>query len=1116
MKLSIILMVVFTLNLSATGFGQFSFVSEGKNVREVMDIIEKESNYRFFYNDEFESVDKVIDLEFKNKNINQILNKLLASTDYTYKIFENNLIVLSLKDGISEQPGFQQNIVKGTVTDELGNALPGVTIIVKGTTRGTTTDINGNYAIEVESPQSVLACSFVGYVTQEITVGNRTQINISLAESVVGLDEVVVVGYGTQKKASITGAISSMASEKVAVIPIPNLSNGLSGRISGVYVNQGSGIPGYAADIRVRSVNTWKSTGTSPLYVIDGVILDKTSFDALDYSEVESITVLKDAASGAIYGARAANGVILVTTKTGQTGKFKLEYNFSYSMDEPSKFPEYMNMADAVKYQNLSRAASGGQPFADEQEVAYYQNNDPAKDYFDKAYRPALLQKHSLSGSGGTDKVKYFVSASYFDQTGFIETTGFEKFNIRTNLDLNFTENLSGTFKFSYNEGTTSRFSYQEDMASTFDPSSTGGFLIGRLLYYLAFTRPMTSDGKYINPGWIGNPLAFVEGGGSNINRDNNTDFLIGLNYKIPFIKGLSVASRFSRNQTMENIKHYEIKPTVYDVVRQGTHGLIYTDEIIGSRKTSYPSKEKLGQRQISNRSYQLNFEANYQRTFGLHNVNALFVYEQSEGFDNIFYGVRENFPLLQRDQLWATGSSRNDSYIDGSEYETGRASFIGRVGYEYADKYFLNATLRRDGSMLFAPDYRWGNFPSVSAGWVISQESFWSVSFVNFLKLRASWGLSGNDAVGGWKWAESFSTAGSFMIGSAMQPRVAYNGIVNEELTWEKTREFNIGIDSRILEGVIFNLEYYFRHNFDILDSRIVSLPASFGGTMPPVNYGIVNAKGVEFEAGYSGRFGKLNYDVRGNFTYATNKVKEKDIPQNVRDVNNPINRSTDYVACLVSTGIIRTQAQLDALPTGYTIYGKIPALGALNFEDVSGLEPGKPDGKIDDYDRQVLKGKHYLPPYTYGLNLAGDWKGIGADIFFQGVVGVAKMYNDGYGRRFHGGVRPPSFWLDSWTPDNTDAAYPQAVEWDYTYDHLESTFWLKKGNYLRLQHLNLFYSLPSNITNKIGMSEARIMLTGANLFTLTPFEYYDPTVTEIRGYPTMRTYSVGVKVTF
>ena len=1009
----------------------------------------------------------------------------------------------------------QTDEVSGTVSDEDGNPLPGVTILVKGTTTGFITDANGKFTVQVD-PNGTLIFSFIGYRTQEIEVGSQTNINLTMEIDVLGLDEVVVVGYGTQKKSSVTGAIATLDAAEVEHIPVPYLSNALAGRISGVFVDQKSGVPGYAAEIRVRSVNTWKTTGNEPLYVIDGVITNKSSFDALDYSEVEKITVLKDAASGAVYGARGANGVILVTTKTGKSGKFRLDYNYSYSFDKPSKLTDYMGTADAVVWNNYANAVAGAAPFADAAEVAYYTANDPALGYYDMAYNDPVLQKHSLTGSGGTENVRYFVGASYFDQTGFIETTGFNKFNMRSNLDIDFTDELSGIFKFAYNEGVTSRFSFQEDMSSTFEPNETGGNLMGRLQYYMAFTRPTLTDGRYIDPGWIGNPLAFVEAGGTNEATNQNTDFLIGLNYKVPFAPGLSISTKFSRNYSLESIKHYEVKPTVYQVVREGTNGRIYTDEVVSSRKTSYPSKEELGQRQITNRSYQFNASANYVKTIGDHNVDALFVYERSEGFDNFFYGVREHFPLFQKDQFWASGASRDDSYVNGGDYEYGRASYIGRLSYQYGNKYFLNATIRRDGSMLFAPDYRWGNFPSVSLGWVLTNEDFMAQDIFNFLKLRATWGLAGNDAVGGWEWSESYSTNGSVMIGTTSQPRVQYNGIVNAELTWEKTSEYNIGFDSRLFDGIIFNLEYFRRHNYDILDSRIVSLPASFGGSMPPVNYGVVDGQGLEFEVGYTGRTGEFKYKATGNLTYSTNEIIEKDVPENVRDVDDPIGRSTDYVSALVSTGIIRNQADLEAIPDGWTIYGKAPALGAINFEDVSGLEPGVPDGKIDNYDRQVIEGAHTLPPYSFGLNLNGEWKGFGVDIFFQGVLGVSKMYNDGYGRRFHTGVRPPSFWSDSWTPDNTGAEYPQAVTWNFTQDHQPSTFWLKNANYMRLQHVFLYYSLPKNFVQKLRMADIRILLSGTNLITISPFDYYDPSVAETRSYPTMRTITLGANVTF
>jgi TonB-linked SusC/RagA family outer membrane protein len=1006
--------------------------------------------------------------------------------------------------------GVADRTVSGTVKDNNGKSISGATVQIKSTTVGVTTDAEGRFSLSVPD-NATLQVSHVGYETVEIVVGTQSTIDVVLDESAELLEELVVVGYGTQKKTSITGAIASLQTEKIENIPVANVSNALAGRMSGLFVNQVSGAPGYAAAIRIRSINTWKGSGNDPLYVIDGIILDKRSFDILDYTEIENISVLKDAASASIYGARAANGVILVTTKTGKEGKFKLNYSYSYSFDQHLKLLEFGSAADMVRLNNYYRTVAGNEPLFDAEEVAYFNQNDPGKMWFDMAYRDPTMQKHALNASGGSEKIKYFIGGTFFDQTAFIKNAGYKKFNVRSNVDVNFTDELSGSFKLAYNEGSRKHYAFQEDQDGL-NISETFGTVWARLRYYLTAMPPVTSDGKFINPGWIGNPLAFIEEGGSNTRRDRNIDVNFGLTYKIPFIKGLSVSGNYSRNYSNATIKHYEVKPTLYNVVRKGSNGWIYTDEIINSQQSSFPNKERLAKASETSNDYQLNFSANYTGSFNKHNIDAVLVYEKSEGDYDYFEGTRENFPLVQKDQFWATSSDRADSYVNGNESEYGRASYIGRVSYNYAEKYFLTVAARYDGSMRFGPDYRWGLFPSIQAGWIVSEENFFNTDVINFLKLRTSLGLTGNDAVGGWAWSESYSNVGSYLF-SSLEPRVRYGGIVNRVLTWEKTRDWNIGFDSRFLGGYFLNLEYYNRHNYDILDSRIASLPRSFGGSMPPENYGIVDAHGLELELGYRGRAGEVNYGIQGNFSYATNIVKLRDVAENVRDADNPNGRSTDYIKMLVCTGIIRTQADLDALPDGYTIYGRKPALGVLNFEDVSGLN-GVPDGKIDDYDIQFLDGKHSVAPYTFGLNLNADWKGFGIDVLFQGVLGVSKLYNDGFGRSFFDRSRPPAFWNDSWTPDNVNAKYPQVAP--NTSNSNASTFWLENGNYLRLQQLSLKYSLPKSLVKKVRLSDVTLLLSGTNLFTLTNFEYYDPASVDMWTYPTMKTYTLGINVSF
>ena len=1111
MKITVLLLVIPFIQAAAKGYSQerFSLNLEQVEATKVFSNIQKKSAYRFFYlQNDIKKIGKV-NIHVTDATIPEIMQKVLGNA-LAYKIVNDYLVVISP----SQSDLLNQLELRGKITDENGNPLEGASVKVKGQNIGVTTESDGSFSIAVDA-KAILEVSMVGYETIEIPVNGRNQLNnIVLKVAASGLDEVVVVGYGTQKKASVTGAIAVMKADDVKNMPVPNLSNGLAGRLSGVYVNQGSGAPGYAASIRVRSVNTWKSTGNDPLYVIDGVVSDKRLFDAMDYSEVDNVTVLKDAASGAIYGARAANGVILVTTKKGTSGKFQFNYNYSYSFDKPSKIPDYVGAKDMVRLNNYARTNRGIAPMYDDEEVAFFNDHDPAKAWYTLAYKDPVLQKHSLTASGGSDKIKYFLGGSFFDQSAFIKNADFNKYNFRSNIDVNFTKNLSGVFNIAYNQGTRKRFAMQEDLIG-FDVNPEFGNLWGRLLYYLPNVPPKTSDGKFINPGWIGNPLAFVEEGGTNTRVERNVAMQLGLTYKIPVIEGLSVSGKYSPNYEATTMKLHELKTTLYDVVRKGTNGAIYTDEITGSIKSAYPNKERLAKIQEATNNYQLNFSANYTRKFGEHNIDAVVVYEQSEGKYDYFYGVREGFPLVQNDQFWATSASRNESYVNGSESEFGRASYIGRILYSYSEKYFVNVTARRDGSMLFGPGHRWGTFPSVSAGWVMSNENFFKVKSIDFLKLRGSWGLAGNDAVGGWKWSESYAVNGDYLFGTAPQPRVTYNGIVNPNLTWEKTRELNLGLDARLFNGFLFSAEYYQRHNYDILDSRIASLPVSFGGSMPPENYGIVDAHGYELELGYNTNLGEVEFGVKGNFSYAANKVKLRDVAQNVQKVDDPNGRPTDYIRMLVATDIIRTQKEIDDLPAGYTIYGHTPALGALNFEDVNGQD-GIPDGKIDDYDRQVLKGKHSLNPYTFGLSLNARWKGIGIDIFLQGVTGGSKLYDDGYGRRFFDGARPPSFWLDSWSPDNVDAKYPQPVTWDYTVDHLPSTFWLKNGSFLRLQYVNLTYALPRSICQKMTISGVTFFVSGTNLITLSKYKYHDPSVGSMNSYPTMKTFTLGANVAF
>ena len=745
MKLTAILLFVSLMAMSAPTYSQYTKLNLTAKNSSLIDIfrqIEDQSEFYFYFKKEELKSKDLVSVEIKDALVNEILDQVLAKTGLEYKIIDRYVVV---KEKGTTDPEMtmqqQERKITGKVTEQSGASIPGASVVVKGTTTGVITDNDGNFSLSVPANAKTLVFSFVGMKSVEIVMGNQKTIDVTMQQEVIGLDEVVAIGYGSQKRSSITGAITTVGGGDIEKMPVTSLSNALAGRLSGVYVNEASGAPGYAASIQVRSVNTWKTTGNDPLYVIDGIISTKQLFDALDATEIKNITVLKDAASAAVYGARGGNGVLLVTTNSGEKGKFKLSYDYSYSFDRPSNLPKYVSAKDMVRLHNYAYTSIGQPEAYGPTEIAFFNDHDPARSLFDDIYRDPTIQKHSISASGGSEKIKYFLSGSSMNQDAFVKNADYKKYNFRSNINVEFTKNLSGYFNVSYHEATKRRFVMQEDNLSGFEEDATFGKFWSRIQYLQPYAPAKTSDGKLINPGWIGNAMGFVEQGGMNTAKDYNINTVMNLTYKMPFLEGLSVSCNYSPQFYIRDIKQYETKMTLYNVEQKGEHGFIYTDNVISSTLSSYPSKERLIKTHDRNTAYQLNFSADYSHNFGKHSVGAMFNAEMSEGTRDYFYGVRENFPLLHKDQFWATGAARADSYLDGTEYESGRVSYIGRLTYQYSDKYYLNTSLRRDGSMLFAPDYRWGNFPSVSLGWVLSNEDFMKDKFFNYLKLRGTWG---------------------------------------------------------------------------------------------------------------------------------------------------------------------------------------------------------------------------------------------------------------------------------------------------------------------------------------------------------------------------------------
>ena len=1039
---------------------------------------------------------------------------LLKINAMTY--FKNSLIVVALillSTYANGNGKFLNGInldrqVSGRIVDSSGAPLSGASIFIKGNAKGVVSNLEGYFSIQVPDKATTLVFTFTGYLSQEIMVSDQSNLIITLLTDSKSLGDVVVVGYGIQKKVNLTGAVVTIKGQKLEAVPVTNLTEALAGRVSGVFVDQTNGVPGIPSNLIIRSASSWNDS--PPLYVIDGVILDKYSFDRLAANEIENISILKDAASASIYGSRATGGVVLVTTKKGVIGKPVITYYGSYSFEKPTSEIESMNAEEATTFIN---AAPGPDYLKwDQAEVAHLKETG-VYHWIDYAYQAPTTMRHSLNVSGGNKNVRYFIGGNYLDNKGFLPNLGYKKYSIRGNIEANITENLTATLYMTSNYDQKSQFNYAYSKGHTDDLTEAYGWLNTWPSSYAPYV-----DGKPVNTGWNGNFVERVKNGGYDRLSGENTDVLMALNYKIKPVPGLSLRVAFSKNNNLTYRKIYDLKTMLYDFAREGSGGRIVTDQITGSNPSPDPGRERLVNEYGRFSSYQLNGQVSYIKDFGQHHIDAFAVYEQYESSYSGISLSRYNFPIVKTDQIFATSPDPLNQNSNGNDLETARLSYVGKINYSFGSKYLFAASIRRDGSMLFAPENQWGWFPSVSAGWRISEESFFkdNVEFVQLLKLRASYGLTGNDNVGGWLWQEQYGTDptnGSIYFGNALQSSLYYSNIPVKDLTWEKSKSYNFGIDAIVLKSLSVSAEFWTRNTYDILGPRILLLPSSFGAALPAENYGKVDSRGFELEIGYEGKtnFG-LNYHVRGNFSYATNKVIIRDYASNGLPANNPNGKPTNFIVGLVNTGIIRTQADLAKLPADYTVYGVQPSLGALSFKDISGPQ-NVPDGKIDDYDKDVISLEGNVP-YTGGLSLGGSWKGISVEVLFQGSFGRKKLYYDLQGRQADLYDIPWKHWTNSWTPDNTDAKYPRAYEPfnDLSFMNYDSDFWLFDASYVRLRQLTLEYQIPTKITKKAGIGEFRINFTGSNLLTWSKWKLYDPQLRSYASYPIMKTFTLGV----
>ena len=1046
-------------------------------------------------------------------------------------------------------------VIKGKITDNKGEPLTNVSIVVKGTSKGVTTDANGNFSIEVPDDNAVLIISFVGFEQREIPVKGESNIDISLIPASTQLNDVVVVGYGTAKKATLTGAVSSIKGSEITKSPAINVSNDLVGKVPGLIVTQPSGEPGYdASTIRIRGLNTLNDN--SPLVVVDGV--PGRSLERIDPNSIESLTVLKDA-SAAIYGSRAANGVILITTKRGKTGKPHLSLNIDYGYNQPTVLPKMADAAtfaqinnEIIIYNNLSNYPerwaeafdafktgtsysftdpSNGQLIAIQtsslpidgspEGIELYKNGQdqwghPNTDWFDAVLKPSSTQaQYNLTLSGGTESMRYFISLGTQHQDGnyYHSATGYDQYNFRTNIDGKINKNISLAF----------------DVAGRLEdrrfPTRSAGDIFRMVMRGKPTQPAYWPDGTPGPDIEYGNNPAVISTDATGYNRDKNyvLNSNIKLNINIPWVKGLSLTGNAALDKSFRFDKFWQTPWYLY------TWDYNTYDTINGVPKPHLergkrgPDAPNLAETYTDGYLSTVNGYVNYENTFGGdHNFKFLAGVEEIKGHTDYFTASRYHYTSTAIDQLFAGASLDKDN--NGSGSVEARLSYFGRVNYAYQSKYLAEFVWRYDGSYIFPEDKRFGFFPGISLGWVASQENFWkNINFINNFKLRASWGQTGNDRIDEWQYLGLYGL-GSYWNGypnwyfnyypyvtnGSTENQTVYETVVpNPDVTWEVATQRDIGFDASFLKNKLtVEADYFYYTRSKILIFPNASVPQTAGYSPPRQNIGEVDNHGFDFNIVYNGGNKKFSYKIGVNGSYTKNKVKFWDEPPGApewkKSTGHPMYAGLYYIA----EGVFADVDQINKTPH---LPGALP--GDIIFKDVNN------SGAINDSD-MIRIDKTGFPTYIGGLTADFQYGQFDLSILFQGSTGGVRYISTESGLI---GNFLESFGDARWTPENTHSSGPRA------YDRNQgpaNTYYLHKTDYIRLKTLQFGYTVPSRLINKLNIASARIYFSGYNLLTWAPdYKDFDPELsyggdnpdnTSGQSYPLQRIITFGISVTF
>jgi TonB-linked SusC/RagA family outer membrane protein len=1103
MKLTIFLICITVLgSFAADSYAQTTKLTldvENATIKSILSKIESQSEFKFFYSSNV-NVDQTASISQKNKKVFDILDDLFAGTGIKYEVYGRQIALLEKGETFTFAPEVtvaQQKSVSGKVTDDTGQPLPGVTVVIKGTTQGTVTNVDGEYTLPNIPEGAVLQFSFVGMRSQEIEVGNQNTLNVQMVVDAIGLEEVVAIGYGVQKKATVTGAISSVNGEELRKSPSINFSNSFAGRLPGLVVVTRSGEPGNdASTIRIRGSNTLGDN--SPLIVIDGI--SNRDMSRLNSADIESVTVLKDA-SAAIYGAQAANGVILITTKRGLEGKPKITINLNQGWNMPTVLPK---MADAATYAEMINEINyyDGNPakYTDEDIQKYRDGSDPWRypntDWYSETMNNSAIQQYAnVDLRGGSEWLKYFVSMGANFQDGIYKNsaTSYNQANFRSNLDGKISDNIQLSIDIS---GRQENRNY---------PTRSAYDVFSMLMRGYPNTPAYWPNGLNGPDIALGNNPVVITTKQSGYDKTINyiLESVMKINITIPWVEGLSLTGNVSFDKNIENGKLWE-KPW-YLYTWDGSTVDDKDIPVLNKAQRGFPTPQLTQSMEDANKTT-LNALINYQRSFdNKHNFNILVGSERLSGEKMDFWAFRKYFVSTAVDQLFAGGELEKDN--SGSASLEARLNYFGRLNYDFQGKYLAEFVWRYDGSYIFPADKRFGFFPGVSLGWRASEEKFWknNLSFINYFKLRGSWGQTGNDRIETYQYLSSYGFGSSSYVFADEEKVLNELRIPNPNVTWEVANQYDIGLDGSILNSKLeISADYFYNYRTNILWRRNASVPESSGLSLPRENIGEVVNKGFDFLVSYTDKVGDFKYKVSFNGGYQKNHIKFWDetpgIPEYQKSTGKPMNATLNYKAI----GIFKDQAAIDAYP-----HWSNTRPGDVIFEDVN------EDKVIDGLDR-VRADKTDLPTFTGGLNFDMSWRNFYTSVFFQWATGAERYrYWEMQGEAGNFLAQDAE---GRWTEDNPNAT--KARTWNRYFGYWReqrNSYWLESSDYVRLKNVEFGYNLGALPTfTKMGFEDFRVYFSGFNLLTFDKMKDFDPESTNSTSYPLNKVFNLGISFTF